>query len=72
MTPSMNRSGIKAAISERLIEMTVKPICRAPAARPRDGPCRVDVPMDVLDHDDRVVDDKADRDRMAIRDRLSR
>ena len=30
--PPMNRSGMKAAISDRLIEMTVKPICRAPSS----------------------------------------
>ena len=28
--------------------------------------------VDIFEHDDRVVDDEADRDRSAIRDRLSR
>ncbi len=31
-TPLMNRSGMKAAISETLIDTTVKPICRAPSS----------------------------------------
>ena len=30
-TPGMNSMGMKAAISDRLIDTTVKPICRAPA-----------------------------------------
>ena len=35
--PSMNRSGMKAATSETLIEITVKPICRAPSSAARIG-----------------------------------
>ena len=36
-TPSMNSSGMNAAISDRLIEITVKPICRAPSSAARIG-----------------------------------
>ena len=36
-TPPMNNSGMKAAISETLIEITVKPICRAPSMVARSG-----------------------------------
>ena len=35
--PPMNSSGMNAAISEMLIETTVKPICRAPASAARSG-----------------------------------
>ena len=35
--PPMNRSGMKAAISDTLIEITVKPICRAPCSVARMG-----------------------------------
>ena len=31
-TPPMNSTGMKAAISDTLMEMTVKPICRAPTS----------------------------------------
>ena len=36
-TPSMSRSGMNAAISETLMEMTVKPIWRAPSNAARSG-----------------------------------
>ena len=35
--PPMNSSGMKAAISDTLIETTVKPICRAPSIAARSG-----------------------------------
>ena len=35
--PPMNSSGMKAATSETLIEITVKPICRAPSMAARSG-----------------------------------
>src|SRR5262249_57058035 len=35
--PVMNNSGIKAAIRETLIEITVKPICRATSSSARNG-----------------------------------
>ena len=35
--PSMNRSGMNAATSDRLMEITVKPICRAPSRAARIG-----------------------------------
>ena len=39
--PSMKISGVKAATSDRLIEMTVKPICFEPSRAARNGvmPC---------------------------------
>ena len=61
--PPMNSSGMNTATSEMLIEITVKPICRAPGERRlhrRHAPLHV--ADDVLDHDDRVVDHEADRD----------
>ncbi len=36
-TPSMNKSGMNAAISDTLMEMTVKPIWRAPSSAARIG-----------------------------------
>ena len=40
ITPSMNSSGMKTAMSDRLIEKTVKPIClRAERAPRRAGSC---------------------------------
>ena len=35
--PPMNSSGMNAAISDTLIEITVKPICRAPSSAARNG-----------------------------------
>ncbi len=41
MSPPMNSSGMKTATSERLMEMTVNPICRAPLQAASSGvqPC---------------------------------
>ena len=62
--PPISRIGTKTAISERLIDSTVKATSRAPcsaASHPRHP--GLDVPGDVFEHDDRIVDDKAGRDR---------
>ena len=61
--PPMNSSGMNTAISEKVIDMMVKPIWPAPLSAASNGgsPC-LDVAHDVLDHDDRVVDDEADGD----------
>ena len=60
----MKISGMNTATSEMLIDMTVKPICRAPTSAARSGGIAAfHVADDVLDHDDRVVDHEADRDR---------
>ena len=60
--PPMNSTGMKTAASEIVIEMMVKPISFEPSQR---GGHRVlavlHVADDVLEHDDRVVDDEADR-----------
>ena len=63
-TPLMNSSGMKAATSEMLIEITVNPIWRAPsiAARHRRH-ALLEIAEAVLDHHDGVVDHEADRDR---------
>ena len=63
-SPPMNRSGVKAATSEMLIESTVKPICRAPSMRgAKRRHALFQIAEHVFDHDDGVVDDEADRDR---------
>ena len=59
----MNSSGISTAISETVSEMMVKPISPAPfSAAWSGGFALLDVARDVLDHDDRVVDDEAGGD----------
>ncbi len=64
MMPPMKNSGMKTAISDKVIEMIVKPIWPAPLSAASNGAHPLlDVAHDVLDHDDRIVDDKADRDR---------
>ncbi len=63
-TSPMKRSGISTAISEIVSEMIVKPICSEPLSAASSGRVALlDVAGDVLDHDDRVVDDEARRDR---------
>ena len=63
MIPPMSRSGMNTATSEMLIESTVKPISREPLRAASKGAPVLDVPMDVLDHDDCVVDHEANGDR---------
>ena len=63
-TSPMNSSGISTAISEMVSEMMVKPICsRALERRLHRRVALLEEARDVLDHDDRVVDDEAGRDR---------
>ena len=62
--PLISNSGMKTAISEMLIDMTVKPISRAPLM----ADCSGVVPAsrwrkDIFHHDDRVIDDEADGNR---------
>ena len=60
--PPINSTGMKTAISEKVIEMMVKPISRAPLSAASIGPHAVlDVADDVLQHDDGVIDHEADR-----------
>ena len=55
---------MKAAISDTEIDTTVKPICRrALQRRPQRRGAFFEVAESVLDHDDSVVDHKADADR---------
>jgi len=61
--PPISRTGMNTAISENVIETMVKPISRAPFRPLRTAACRLDVPHDVLEHDDGVIDDEADRQR---------
>ena len=71
--PPMNSSGMNTAISEKVIEMMVKPIWPGALQRRLERPVALlDVAHDVLDHHDGVVDDEADRDRQPISERLSR
>ena len=54
---------MKTAMSEMLIERTVKPISRAPTSAASSGRMpSLEVARDVLDHDDGVVDHEAGRD----------
>ena len=65
MTPPISSTGMNTATSEIVIEMMVKPISRAALQRRLEGREAVllDVADDVLEHDDGVVDDEADRQR---------
>ena len=61
--PPISSSGMKTATSETLIDRTVKPISRDPFERRLERrAAALDVAIDVLDHDDGVVDHEADRD----------
>ena len=54
---------MKTAISEMLIDITVKPTSPAPTRAAWTRPhARLEIAGDVLEHDDRVVDDEAGRD----------
>ena len=62
--PPMNSTGMKTATSEIVMERIVKPISREPASAASQRPlAALHVADDVLEHDDRVVDDEADRER---------
>ena len=62
-TSPMNSSGISTAISENVSEMIVNAICCVPlSAASSGGFALLDVARDVLDDDDRVVDDEAGGD----------
>src|SRR6266404_8386843 len=62
--PLIRNNGMNTAVSEIEIDMIVKPISPAPCRAACIGVFPLlDVPHDVLDHDDRIVDDKADSDR---------
>ena len=62
MMPSMSKSGMNTATSERLIENTVKPISPAPLSAAVGLLARLDMAVDVLDHDNGVVHHEPDRD----------
>ncbi len=71
--PDMNSSGMNTAISEKVIEMMVKPIWPAPLSAASNGAVAgLDVADDVLDHDDGVIDNEAHGDGERHQDRLSR
>ena len=62
--PPISSSGISTATSEMLIETMVKPISPAPLkAASQRLHAFLDIARDVLEHDDGIVDDEADRDR---------
>ena len=59
----MNSSGMNTATSDRVSEITVKPISRAPSsAASQRGFALLHVAHDVLDHHDGIVDDEAGPD----------
>ena len=62
--PFISSKGMNTAIREIEIERMVKPISPAPfkAASSGVSPC-LEMVHDVLDHHDRIIDDKAHRDR---------
>src|SRR5258707_275045 len=64
--PPISRMGMNTAISDTVIETMVKPISREPSI----AACisrreRREMPDDVLDDDDGVIDDEADGDRQS-------
>ena len=62
--PPMKRIGMKTAASEIVIDRIVKPISRRAVHRRLERLlAHLHVPDDVLQHDDRVVDDEADGER---------
>ena len=62
-TSPMNRSGMRTAMRETVRDMMVKPICfGALEGRLERRVALLDVPGDVLDHDDGVVHDEAGGD----------
>ena len=62
--PPMKRTGMNTATSDSVIETIVNPISFEPRERRRHRVLALlHVPHDVLEHDDRVVDDEADRER---------
>ncbi len=64
--PAMNSSGMNTAISEMLIDTMVNPISLGTLQRRLNRSMPVlDVALDVLQHDDGVVDHEADRDGQA-------
>ena len=61
--PGVNASGANTAASVSVIATTAKPISFTPFSAAWNGAQPfLDVPEDVLEHDDRIVDDEADRE----------
>ena len=67
MMPPISSTGMNTATSDTVIDMMVKPISRLPCERGLEGVKTVllHVPIDVLQHDDGIVDHEADRQRQA-------
>jgi hypothetical protein len=64
MIPPMSKRGMNAATSERLIDRTVNPIFPRAVERRLERRCALlDMPIDVLNDHDRVVDHEPDGDR---------
>ncbi len=60
--PPISSSGMNTAISDRLIDMMVKPISPAPLSAACSGRHPgLDVPIDVLEHDDGIIDHESRR-----------
>ena len=73
--PPMNATGRKTATSDSVVASTARPISRVASTAAWNGSIvlLLDEPVDVLEHDDRVVDHDADRQRQREqRDRVER
>ena len=63
-TPLISSTGMNTATSEKVIDRIVKAISLEPFSAASNGFMPLlDMARDVLEHDDRVVDDEADRQR---------
>ncbi len=64
--PGMNEIGRNTAIKTSVVAMTAKPISRLPSTAASNGasPCS-SATHDVLEHDDRIVDHRADSEHRA-------
>ena len=67
MIPPISSTGMNTATSDTVIDMIVKPISRLPfsAASKGSEPFLLHVAIDVLQHDDGIVDHEAHRQRQA-------
>jgi hypothetical protein len=66
MRPDRERDGQEHRVTENVARIAASVISRVPERAASSAFCRaLAVPLDVLEHDDRVVDHHADREREA-------
>ena len=70
MIPPMKSSGMNTAVSDTVMARIVNPTSADPSSAAASASSHFQVPHDVLEHHDRVVDDEPDRERHAISVRL--